>query len=404
MAIFQYEARDLNGKMVKGRLEAASKDAVTDQLVSRGIIPLRITPISSFEQLLDVFRNPGKVPLDEMSLFCRQMHALIKAGVPITNALMRLSETSTNKTLKKLLDEIATKIAEGKTLAKSFADFPRSFPPVVTNVIDAGENSGRLDLAFMQLSKFFELESVTLKRLKSALRYPIIVVVAILGAIFVINFMVIPAFAQFFAQFNAELPLPTRILMATSNFLVANWKLLVLIIFVALFSVRSYLMTHRGRITAGYVLIRIPIVGNIMHRIVLARFARIFTMIMRAGVPIVKGIELASNAVGNAYIQQYFVKMKDSISHGESLTKAADQTKLFSPLVLQMLAVGEETGQVDDMLEEVAEFYEREVDYDLSRLSSMLEPLMLGILGIMVLILALGVFLPMWNMADFARR
>jgi MSHA biogenesis protein MshG len=402
MPIFQYRARNQDGKIVTGELESESKDAVGAELINRGDVPVSIEPVSALTQTWRAFVRRGSVPVDEMVLFCRQMYALLKAGVSITASLVRLSETTDNKTLKRVLLDVAEGISAGKTLANAMGEYPNTFPPVMLSVIDAGENSGRLDLGFLQLSKYLELESQTRKRIKAALRYPTIVIITVLGALMVINFMVVPAFSSLFASFGAELPLPTRILISVSNFLLNYWLWLLLVALGGYLSWRYYVATEAGKILKGYLALRLPIVGKILHRIILARFARTFTMILRAGVPIIKGIELAANSIGNLYMQQEFLKMQADIAAGVSLSKAAAKTKLFSSLVLQMLTVGEETGQIDDMLENVAEFYERETEYDLSRLSSMIEPIVLGILGIMVLILALGVFLPMWSMASLA--
>ncbi len=404
MPTFEYQARDHEGRIVGGRLDADNKDAAGEELIKRGQIPVKIQQISVFRKTMAHIFQSGRVPTDEMTLFCRQMYALLKAGVSVTSSLARLSETASNKVLRKVLLEVAEGISSGKTLSKSMSDYPNTFPPVVRSVLDAGENAGKLDTSFLQLSKYLELESQTVKRIKTALRYPITVVITIFGAMMVINFMVVPAFAEMFKSFNTELPLPTRILIGMSDFLTGNWLWLLIGFLVILIFWRYYTSTTNGKILKGYIGIHIPIVGKILHRIILSRFARTFTMIIRAGVPIIQGIELASNSITNLYMQKEFLKMKTDISSGLSLTKAAAKTKMFSPLVLQMLSVGEESGQMDDMLDSVAEFYERETDYDLGRLSGMIEPIVLGILGVMVLILALGVFLPMWSMGNLAGR
>ncbi len=402
MPKYEYRARDQEGKIITGQLEAANQDAAGSELMNRGAIPISIEPVSASSQALAQFFRRGRVPTDEMVLFSRQMYALLKAGVPVTAALVRLSETSSNKTLQRVLIDVAEGISGGKNLANAMADYPGTFPPVMRSVIDAGENSGRLDTAFLQLSKYLELESQTVKKVKSALRYPTIVIVAVFGALMVINLMVVPAFADMFKQFDEALPLPTRILIGTSDFFINYWLYLLVGLLSVIFGWRYYTSTTPGKILQGYLLLNMPIVGKILHRIVLSRFSRTFTMILRAGVPIIRGIELTAKSIGNMYMQLEFLKMQADVSKGISLSKAAAKTGMFSPLVLQMLTVGEETGQIDDMLDNVAEFYERETEYDLGRLASMIEPIVLGILGIMVLILALGVFLPMWSMGRLA--
>ena len=215
---------------------------------------------------------------------------------------------------------------------------------------------------------------------------------------FILNIFVIPTFAEMFAKFNAELPLMTRILISTSNFFVAYWHLLLLFMAVVYFSIRNYLKTQHGKLKWDRIKLKIPIVGGIIERSLLARYSRSFAMILRAGVPMTTGLSLVSEAIDNAYMEEKVIDMRRSIEKGESLLRASKNSGLFTQLVLQMVAVGEETGRVEELLQEAAEFYEREVDFDLKSLTAKIEPILISIVAGMVLILALGIFTPMWDM------
>lgn len=407
MPTYQYEARDNAGKMVKGKMESRSQTAVATDLFKKGLTPISVYQVNtraSLKGLMAFEITPKRVKPDDMIMFCRQMYSLTKAGVPILNSLTRLAETNRSSILKQSLLAVTEKIAAGQSLTSAMSKYPKVFSNVFTSLIEAGEQSGQLETAFEQLAAYFELEQRTKKQIKSATRYPMIVIVTIILAMMIINFFVIPAFAKMFASFNAELPAVTRGLLGMSNFLLSNWPYLLVLVIILVAAWVAYLKTEKGRLRWDYIKLKMPIIGSIVHRVIMARFARVFTMILRSGVPLVHGIGLVSNTIGNAYVAKQMGLIQSGVEKGESLSKTAQESGLFTPISLQMLAVGEEAGAVDEMLLEVADYYEREVDYDLSRLSELIEPIMLIIVGVMVLILALGVFLPMWNMASFAMK
>jgi len=277
--------------------------------------------------------------------------------------------------------------------------FPKIFSHLYVSMIQVGENTGRLDESFLQISEYLELEKGTRDRIKAALRYPVIVIVAIAAAIAVINLFVIPAFAKVYSGLNAELPWATKVLIATSNFTVANWPFILAGLIFIYAGIVMYIRTDNGRYKWDKYKLRLPIIGSIINRSLLARFSRSFAMATRAGVPLIQTMTVVSRAADNSYISERILDMRNGIERGDTLTRTAAATNLFTPLVLQMMSVGEETGAVDDLLQEVAEYYEREVDYDLKNLSAAIEPILIVAIGIMVFILALGVFLPMWDLA-----
>jgi len=332
-------------------------------------------------------------------LFCRQMYALNKAGVPLVRGLRSLTESTAHPLLHEVLERIVEDVQAGRELSTAMAAHPRVFSNLMVAMARVGENTGRLEEAFLRMGQYLELERDTRERIGAALRYPLLVIVAIGIAIGVVNILVIPAFAGVFARAKAELPLPTRVLIAISDVFVAWWPLMLGGLVVAAIGAYAWLQTPAGRYRWDKWKLSLPVVGSIVHRATLSRFARAFAMAASAGVPLLQTLAVVSRAVGNEFVGDRVLQMRNGVERGDTLTRTAAATNLFTPLTLQMLGVGEETGQVDAMLEEVAGFYEREVDYEIKNLSAAIEPILIVAVGLMVLVVALGVFLPMWDLA-----
>ena len=242
------------------------------------------------------------------------------------------------------------------------------------------------------------------KKVKAALRYPIMVLSAIIIAMIIINIFVIPAFAKLYANFHGTLPLPTRILLATSDFMISYWYAIVGVILIASIMLRSYIKSPAGAVQWGGLQLKIPVVGWLVHRILLSRFARLFSLVLRAGIPAVDGIQMVGSSTGNAHVAKKIATITELVERGNTISAAIDKTALFPPLVIQMIVLGEESGSIDRLLDEVADYYQREINYDIERLSDAIEPILLVIIGGMVLVLALGVFLPMWNLASLIQK
>jgi MSHA biogenesis protein MshG len=402
MPVFNYKGRNASGALVEGKVDAATIDAVASQLVNTGITPIDIlqqggdkADISN--SVLEYLRN-RRPSLDDLILFSRQMYSLMRAGVPLGKAMTGLAQSTRNRQMMEAQRDILVSLESGRGLATSLARHPGIFPPLFISMIRVGEESGRLDESFQRVAVHLEREKEIRERIKAALRYPVFVLIAIAVAIGIINIWVIPAFAKLFASAGATLPWQTRLLISTSDFFVTWWPLMLIAIAGGIAGFRYYVRTEQGRYNWDRMKLRIPIVGGIIHRATLARFSRAFTMSLSSGVPLIQAMTVVSRSVDNEYVGEHILEMRNGIERGESLTRTATMTGMFTPLALQMMAVGEETGQVDDMLLEVAEFYEREVDYDIRNLSASIEPVMIIAIGIMVLILALGVFLPMWDL------
>ncbi|MBL4826889.1 MAG: type II secretion system F family protein [Spongiibacteraceae bacterium] len=398
--LFNYRGRNKSGELITGSLDGLSADGVANQLLDKGVTPISIdtAPIPITFSMPDIFKP--KLSLDELTMFCRQMYSLTRAGVVLTKAIRGLSQSVKNQRLIQVLNEVEASLNAGVNLSISLARHPDVFDKLFVSIIQVGENSGRLDLAFKQMAQYLELEKNTRRQIKAAVRYPIFVLVAISIAIVVLNIWVIPVFADLFSKFGADLPLPTKILIGMSSFFINYWPILLLALLASIAGIYHYLNTEAGLLRWDRIRLRIPLIGSIVERATLARYSRSFSLMLKSGVPLIQALELCSQAVGNTYLAIKIMGMREHIERGESLFNAAVISKMFTPLVLQMIQVGEETGRVDEQLQEVAEFYEQEVEYDLQNLSAYIEPILIVCIAGLVIMLALGIFLPMWDMMN----
>ena len=406
MSLFHYKGRDKAGEVVTGEFEADSTDQTASHLINIGITPVNIGPVADKkDDVLAVLRSLSsekKPQLNDLIMFSRQMATLLNAGIAILPSLSGLKNHLEHPGLSAALGELASDLEKGRALSVSMHRFPNIFPPLFISMVNVGENTGQLGPAFAQISQYLEVDRETQDQIKTATRYPTFVMIALVIAMVILNLFVIPSFTSVFAGFGTELPWATRLLIATSDFTVNYWHLILLAAIVTFMGLSAYLKTEDGKYKWDRFKLRLPIVGTIIERATLARFSRAFSMAFRAGVPITQTLAIVSKAVDNSYLERQIMSMRDGLEHGESLTQTAIASGLFTPLVLQMISVGEEAGGVDDMLDEVANFYEREVEFDTKKLSSAIEPIMITVIGVIVLLLALGIFLPMWDLGGAA--
>ncbi|PKO29749.1 MAG: MSHA biogenesis protein MshG [Betaproteobacteria bacterium HGW-Betaproteobacteria-7] len=405
MANFAYKGRDAGGKLIEGVLEGASAGGVADLLLGRGVTPLSISETKakskgSGDIQITLFKP--RVEHVDILLFSRQIHTLLKAGVPIMRALSGLQESAINPAMKEVIRDVRESLEAGRELSVSLARHPKVFGPFYISMVRVGEATGLLDEIFLRLFDHLEFERFMREQVKSALRYPMFVVLAMAIAIVVVNIFVIPAFAKVFEGFGAELPLMTRILLGFSNFMVAWWPAMLVGVITAAVAFRSWVGTTAGRLTWEALLLRFPIAGKIVKKAAMARFARSFALSTKSGVPVMQALSNAAQTVDNSYIALKIEGMRDTVERGESVLRSAIATGFFSPVVLQMVAVGEESGALDDMMEEVGQMYQREVEYELKTLGQQIEPILIVCLGALVLVLALGIFLPMWDLGKVA--
>jgi MSHA biogenesis protein MshG len=405
MAVYAYKGRNPRGELVQGRLEGSDSSAVADHLLHTGITPIDIHMSATTQASTGAARRLFAPPITfvDVMLFSRQMYTLLKAGVPILRALAGLQESANNASLKAVIDDLRASLDSGRELSAAMRRHPKIFTSFYVSLVRIGESTGLLETVFLRLYEHLEFEKEIRERLKAALRYPAFVVVAMVIALAVVNVVVIPAFAKVFAGFNAQLPVMTRIVIGVSNFTVSYWPVMLAIAAGAVIGFNAWRATPAGKYQWDKLKLRIPIGGKIILKATLARFARSFSLAIKSGVPVVQGLTNVAGVVDNDYIARRIEQMRDGVERGESVLRTATTAGVFTPVVLQMIAVGDETGELDDLMLEVAGMYEREVDYEVKTLAAQIEPVLIVFLGAIVTVLALAVFLPMWDLASVAR-
>jgi len=404
---FAYKGRNARGEMLEGVIEGADSSAIANQLFSTGITPVDIheakkpVPAASNEGWWAALME-RKVTSMDVQMFSRQLYTLLKSGVPIMRGLAGLQESATSKAFGRVIRDLRESLDSGRELSSAMRRHPEVFDNFYLSMIRVGEMTGRLEDVFLRLFDHLEFDREMKQRVKSALRYPSFVIIAMIIAVAVVNVFVIPQFQKVFDSFHTTLPFMTRVLVATSSFTVNYWPHLLGATFALIMGARAYVNTEKGRYEWDRRKLKLPIAGKIMMKGTMARFARSFSLASRSGVPIVQGLTTVSQTVENAYLAARIEQMRDGVERGESILRTANMAGVFTPIVLQMIAVGEETGSLDDMMDEIAQMYEREVDYELKTLSAQIEPILIVFLGILVTILALGIFLPIWDLGKAA--
>ncbi len=406
MPAYAYKGRDSLGRLVDGVLEGSNPGAIAELLRERGLIPVDIRESKSKAaksiSSLNVTLFRQRISPVDLLLFSRQIHTLLKAGVPVIRALSGLQDAAINPEMKRVIHEVRESLEGGRELSQAMAKHPRVFSAFYLAMVRVGEATGLLEDVFFRLFEHLEFERYMREQVKSALRYPSFVVIVMAVAIVIVNIFVIPAFAKVFAGFGAELPLMTQLLLGFSNFMLAYWPFMLAGVIGAILAFRAWVGTVGGRYTWDRLSLKIPIAGKILHKAALSRFSRSFSLGLRSGVPVMQALSNSAQTVDNSYVSRCVESMRESVERGESLLRAAITAGIFTPVVLQMIAVGEESGAVDDMMDEVGDMYRQEVEYELKTLSQQIEPILIVMLGIMVLILALGIFLPMWDLGKVA--
>jgi MSHA biogenesis protein MshG len=407
MGEFFYKGRSSTGEPMKGRLTGASSDAIANRLLNIGVIPVDIkeTAVKTEVTVEDMWRRMGggRPTTKDLGLFCRQMHVITRTGLPLLRGLGGLAETTHNEVLRAALIDVMGGLESGRGLAQSMAEHPNVFPGLFTSIVEMGESTGTLDKAFNRMYDYLMMEQEVKDRVKSATRYPMTVMIAIAIALAIITVFVIPSFAPLFRSLGDQVPLPTKIIIGLSNFVINHWGIMLLGIAAIGGAIWGYLKTVKGRFNWDRLKLNLPIVGIIVRNASLSRITRSLMIALQAGLPMNATLQTVSKSIGNEYLASKLQVLSVGIERGESLWKTAHATKLFTPLVLQMIALGEETGSLPELLDEVADHYKREVDYDLDNLSAAMEPILMAAVGGMVLVLALGIFLPMWDMVKMVR-
>ena len=401
LALFRYRGRSNRGALVTGRFEADNIDAVASRLMNLGITPLQISAASSEGgSVAELWQRlgGGKPKTADLVLFARQMYSITKSGLPLLRGLRGLAESTHNPALREALYDILQSLESGRDLASSMARHPQIFPALFLSIVRVGESTGTLDKSFLRLCDYLSQDQDVQDRVKSAIRYPLMVMGAIGIAIAVITIFVIPSFAPLFRSLGNDIPWPTRVIMGMSGFARDHGVILIAGLVAGFFAARYYIRTEPGRYRWDRLKLGVPVLGELLHQAILSRIMRSLSISLDAGLPMIQALTLLSRSAGNVYLAERVIRLRDAVERGDSLSHAAAAADIFPPLVLQMVAVGEETGELTRLLEEVAGFYQREVDYRLRNLTALIEPLLIVMVGAMVLVLALAVFLPLWNM------
>ncbi len=402
MAVFQYKAVTPSGEIIENSMEAASQANVFEHLERSGLVPLKISEVKQrASESLTLF-GKKKVKLDDLVLFTKQLVTLLKAGVPLLSALEALYEQTEHPTLKEVISELYRDVEGGQSLSDAMAKHPKVFPALYVSSIRAGEASGAMEQVLSRMATLLEHDKETRAKLKSAMRYPIIVISSLGIAFLVLMTFVVPRFVDMFLQAGMELPLPTRILIAMSNAL-QRYGVYGFFGFIGLVvAFKQYIRTRTGRYQWDRFKLSMPIFGNLTLKVAMSRFARMFQTLNSSGMPILETLDILSETVGNEVVSRELQKVTLGVRRGEGIAEPLRRSKLFPPMVIRMVAIGEQSGSLDDMLLNISEHYDLEVDYAVKNLSTMIEPMLTVGLGIIVLFLALSIFLPMWNLTSLA--
>ncbi|OGT59775.1 MAG: hypothetical protein A3E85_02150 [Gammaproteobacteria bacterium RIFCSPHIGHO2_12_FULL_45_12] len=407
MADFIYYGRDKQGAVRSGKRTAIDLDTLNLELIKEGITPLdiklithKLSPTSQCYRWLQL----KSLPPNELVVFTRQMQLLHEAGVPIDAALRQLAELTRNQLLSISLKGILDYIAKGQSLAAAMQHFPDIFSPLMISIIQIGETTGHLDKSFAHLHQYLIFEANNSKQIKSAFRYPTMVLLAILSAILTINLFVIPTFAKFYANLSVTLPWQTRFLIGSSNFFIHYFQYIIIAISLMTFLFFYYLKTPSGSRLYGRLSLKMPLFGKLLKQILLIRICQSLALVVDSGIPLNQGLKLVKQIISNTYLIDQLTKIEEAIERGIPFTQASAKFELLSPLEAQILAVGEASGELSPALHYISNFQHQEVEYDLKRLNDFIGPFLIGIVSILILILALGVYLPIWNMIDMVHH
>ncbi|MBL7176163.1 MAG: type II secretion system F family protein [Desulfobacteraceae bacterium] len=399
MPTYKYRARDKFGKAINGVVDASGYEMAAGHLDGLGYTPVSINEKKKDIIPLDFLQGRRGISLEDLILFSRQLSTMFSAGIPLLRSLDALSEQTENKRMKEITDTIRNDIQGGSSLSDALSRHPKVFSELYVSMIHAGETAGTLDEILDHLATLNEHEKDTRARIKVATRYPKIVVIAISLAFIILVSFVVPRFAAMFSRFEATLPLPTRIMIGISHVFRDYWFVMIIVASLIALGFRWYTNTKSGRLRWDGLMLRIPVFGPLFLKITMSRFTHILGMLIRSGIPILDSLKITSATTGNVLISQEVEKLRENVREGGGLSQQLRQSAVFTPMVVQMISAGEESGKMDEMLAKVSQYYELESEYTIKNLSTLIEPVLIITIGGMVLFLALGIFLPMWDMA-----
>jgi len=398
MPLFEYTARNTtNGQIQKGQLDVASKDEVSAYLRKNRLL---LVNVREAPKQIKLSLGSGRVKTRDVVIFTRQFATMINAGLPLVQSLNILAQQTENKTLREITKAVVYDVESGNTLADAFSKHPKAFSALYVNMVAAGEAGGILDTILLRLSTFLEKNDALVRKVKGAMVYPGVIITVALGAIAILLIFVIPTFQNMFASANLELPLPTRIVIGMSNFLIHYWWAILAAIGAMIFAFRQYYTSQNGRKQIDGLILKAPVLGDVVRKSAVSRFTRTLGTLVSSGVSILEGLEITAKTAGNAVIHDAVMESRQSIAGGETIAAPLEKSQVFPPMVISMIAVGEQTGGLDEMLSKIADFYDEEVDVAVSALLSLMEPAMIVVLGVIVGGMVIAMYLPIFDMMN----
>lgn len=396
MAVYEYEAKHINGTVLKGKMEALDDRAVRTILRNKQLFPLSVKEYSKYSNIdLSGFK---KVTLKDLTIFCNQFSFIISAGISIMRALEIVKQQIENKKLKKVLSITNDDVQKGKTFSEALGQH-KEIPPMLINMIEVGEASGTLDTILEKMAAYYEKELKQQQKIKAALTYPAVISIVALLVVNLLVIKVLPTFAGMITQSGGgELPLPTRIVMGLSHFMINYWMVIIVVVVLLVIGLKKYSTTHSGKIMFDNFKMNMPIFGKIYNKIITARFARTFGILMGSGVTLIESINICSNVVGNTIIKNKLIECSEEIKKGGSIGQALEDKKIFPIMLTQMIKIGEESGTLDQVLQKTAEFYDNEIDNTTGQLTAMIEPLIIIVLAAVVGFIIVSIILPIFQM------
>ncbi len=399
MVNYQYKARDKAGKLMQGALAADSESAVAIKLGEMGYFPVVIKEAGGeLLQLKKIFKKFRRIKFADLNMFTRQLYTLQKAGLPLLASLRALTVQSQKPIFKSAIEQITHDIEGGSNLSSALARHPLIFNALYVNMIKSGEISGQIVEVLQRLAILGEHEEKIRMRILAAMRYPLMVVASLIIGFLILITLVVPRFADLYSRSTTALPLPTRILIGINFVVTKFWWLMIIAGGIVVWGLRKFINTKKGLLWKDSLILKLPIFGPLMLKLIMSRFCRITSTMMRSGVPILQILELVSQTTDNVVVAKTIDNIKISVNEGKGMLDPMKASGLFPVIVTQMVAVGEETGKIDELLLHVSDYYDEEIDYTIQNLISLIEPMLIFVLGFAVLFMALGIFLPMWNM------
>lgn len=399
---YAYKVKDTRGRLVEGKVEADTEAAVADKLRSMGYRPLEIRLANAgLEREIRFGRE--RVKLKDLAVFSRQFSTMINAGLSMLRTLTILSEQSENGELKRVLRLVKSDVEAGSSISASFAKHPRAFPPLMVSMVKAGEAGGFLDTSMRQIADNFEAEVKLRGKVKAAMTYPVVVLVLAMLMVIAMLLFVVPIFDDMFATLGGSLPMPTQVLVTLSHWMKFIAPLLAVLAVAGALAWRKYGKTERVRNVVDPVKLKAPVFGKLFQKVALARFARTLGTLLRSGVPILAALDITADTTGNVVIGRALADVRESVKGGESISGPLSKHAVFPPMVVHMMASGEETGALDEMLAKIGEFYDQEVESTTESLTALIEPLMIAVLGLIVGSMIVALYLPIFSVFDLVQ-